>query len=404
LPESHKTTSLAAKFYSPTAIEQASSTRYASTFFSNNDNIFPMSNHRFFSSDSFWNQPIAESTPTDPRSALWISMLECDKPHGLYINLREWTIPVYEVNDHTPLVQIHRTFERQPATKYEYKHMRHFLERSRHRLSPEHPYGHGPGFGPLIPLPAHARPDGQGDAHLALVDRERGVAWDMWALSRRPDGGWESCTGMTYALDGSGVFAKLDPGPEDGESVHLYGPSRAPGVPAIAGLIMRDEIRSGRIEHKLACATNLSAYKEFCAPAIWGDGCTPGGIPQGAVLQLDPCLDLDALPLGRGGKIVARALQEYGMVNVDHSAGLALYGEGLWPHDDPDWSPWLIETALAQIPRGAFRVLEIPLSTRMGYDASHRQADFVHNNPKLMSLCEFSDSPCAKGQSVLPQQ
>jgi hypothetical protein len=124
---------------------------------------------------------------------------------------------------------------------------------------------------------------------------------------------------------------------------------------------MRDEIRRGRIEHKMAFATYFAAYKEFCALAIWCDGCMPGGIPQGAVLQLDPILDLDTLPLGRGGRIVAWALQEYGMVNVDH-------GGGLWPHGDPDWSPWLIETALAQIPRGAFRVLEIPRSTRMGYD------------------------------------
>jgi hypothetical protein len=46
-----------------------------------------------------------------------------------------------------------------------------------------------------------------------------------------------------------------------------------------------------------------------------------------------------------------------------------------------------METALAQIPRGAFRVLEIPRSTRMGYDASHRQAEFVHGNAKLMSFC-----------------
>jgi hypothetical protein len=346
-----------------------------------------MSNDRFFSADSFWNQPISESTPTDPRSALWIRMLECDNPLGLYINLREWTIPVYEVDDKTPLVQIHRSFERKAASTYEQKHMQYFLEHSRHRLCPGHPYGHGPGFGPLIPLPVNARPDGQGDAHLALVDRERGVAWDMWALSQRAEGGWESCTGMTYALDGSGVFEKLDPGPEDGESVHLYGPSRAPGVPAIAGLIMRDEIRRGRIEHKLAFATYFAAYKEFCAPAIWCDGCMPGGIPQGAVLQLDPNLDLDTLPLGQGGRVVARALQEYGMVNVDHGGGgLSLYGEGLWPHDDPDWSPWLIETALAQIPRGAFRVLEIPHSTCMGYDATHRQDEFVHGNAKLKSF------------------
>jgi len=75
----------------------------------------------------------------------------------------------------------------------------------------------------------------------------------------------------------------------------------------------------------------------------------------------------------------------------DHGGGgLSLYGEGLWPHGDPDWSPWLIETALAQIPRGAFRVLEIPRSTRMGYDPGKSicTTDFTENTD-YQGLAEF---------------
>jgi len=87
---------------------------------------------------------------------------------------------------------------------------------------------------------------------------------DMWGAAKRPDGSWASNTGMVYRLDGSGVFDRGLFLIHNGESIHMYGPGRAAGVPIIAGLIMRDEIAAGRIEHKLAyCANMFSALQQF---------------------------------------------------------------------------------------------------------------------------------------------
>ena len=63
--------------------------------------------HRFFSDDSFWNQPIPAQAEVDPRTARWIKLLETE-PTGLnfLINSQQWTIPIYEVDRATPLVKV----------------------------------------------------------------------------------------------------------------------------------------------------------------------------------------------------------------------------------------------------------------------------------------------------------
>ena len=179
-------------------------------------------------------------------------------------------------------------------------------------------------------------PDPEEDAHFAVVDWKAMRAWDTWGFRVRPDGTFESNTGMTYALDGEGVFRTSDFAVKDGESIHFHGPSRAAGVPAIAGLILHDEVLAGEIRHKLACAIRFPALQEFVWPAAWTDGPVPDGIPEGAVIQLDPALDLSRFDLLPGERVVARALQRYGMVIVDYADGSTLYGEGLWGSTDEE--------------------------------------------------------------------
>ncbi len=300
---------------------------------------------RFFSADSFWNQPIAPGAEIDPRTARWVTLLESE-PSKLnwLINCTEWTIPVYEVDESTPLVPV--------GLHYLTPKEQHTWHTTR-----EH-FGHGRGFD-LVPIPVAAMPDPKGDAHLAVVDWKRNLVWDMWALDRNPDGSWQSATGMVYAADGPGVFQTDTLGVRDGESVHFHGPSRAAGVPAVAGLILYDEVMAGEIRHKVAAASRFCAYKEFVFPAAWTDGFTEGGIPEGTVIQLDPALDLGKFDLTREERIVCVALQQYGMVLVDIAEGQPIYAEGLWGHPGKSWSGKLRKVGgLSQIPYKHFRMLK----------------------------------------------
>lgn len=314
--------------------------------------------NRFFSSRSFWNTPISENPEIDPESEDYAALLAKDAGGPFWgINLFQWTIPVYEVNAQTPR---HKVLQRAVTAKDD----------------PLAYYGklgtrfrHYPGFGESVPIPDGALSDPEGDSHLAMIDAEQNLAWDMWGARRRADGQWESCTGMCYELSGSGVFDPGDFSLQDGDSIHFHGPSRASGVPAIAGLIMHHEIEAGKIEHKLACATRSNAKKKFVFPAIWTDGPLEFGIPEGAVLQLDPALDLDSFKLSRGGRIVAEALQKYGAVNTDNAGGNALYGEWI-PRGNPGraWEGLLDPFCLKEIHVKHFRVLKLRYIQRRGFD------------------------------------
>ncbi len=308
----------------------------------------------FFSADSFWNTPLPPNAPTHPDNVRFMefSRRSTTEP-GVHLNLTAWTIPLYNTDAETPL----RPVARRLATE---ESGRLFRANSLPYLHPGHREGHDPSFGPEIPIPPAAEPDGQTDAHLAILDEERRVAWDMWAAHRTSGGDWEACTGISYSLDGTGVFDPADFPIRNGESIHLYGPGRATGVPIIAGLILHDEILAGRIEHKLVFACkNSGLLAHYFPPAIWTDGGVPGGLPAGVILQLDPTLDLDALELTPGARVVARALQEYGAALVDYADGFTLYGEGLW--SDPrgrSWQDTLGEDALFGIDWSHFRYVD----------------------------------------------
>lgn len=307
---------------------------------------------RFFSDNSYWNTPIGRNPALDPDSERLTALMAHRSNNGLWMNLDYWTIPVYEVGPDTPQHQVRRLLSA--------------LNRgvpgwlgSTDPEAPHHHLGHTPDFNP-VPIPAHAVPSREEDAHMAIVDWSTMTAWDMLSAGRTADGGWRSATGIRYRLDGSGVFDLRQFRIRDGESIHYFGPGRASGVPIIAGLIMHHEVKAGRIAHRLAFCSRVSALRRFVyPPVIWTDGPCPDGIPEGAVVQLDPDLDTDGFPLSPGARVVARALQEYGAVNTDTGGGNALYGEGCWAQPDRKWDGLLADTGLMSIPLKHYRVLKL---------------------------------------------
>ncbi len=306
---------------------------------------------RFFSLDSFWNQPIAADAAIDPLNDTLVAGMA--ERHGtIYLNCERFAMPVYEVDANTPR---HRVVQRGPRPGIDDA----MLER-------EQRYRQHPDFAAAdVPIPDHARPDPFDDAHIALIDRDQGKAWDMWRARRLENGSWESSTGMVYDLNGTGIWATSDFPIKNGESIHFHGPSRAAGVPIIAGLIMEHELRAGLIEHKLAYA-GACRRQRFAWPAAWTDGGCVEGPMQGAVLQLDPGLDLEPFKLSPVARTIARAMQIYGAVAVDGAGGNVLYTEGL--HDQPDrsWKGLLDPSDLRGIPLTHYRWIACAQVTEAG--------------------------------------
>jgi hypothetical protein len=126
---------------------------------------------------------------------------------------------------------------------------------------------------------------------------------------------------------------------------------------------MYHEVKAGVIAHKLAGAVRFVAQGDYVFPPAWSiDGAFPGGIPEGATMQLDPELDLSRFDLTPEEKVIARAMQDYGIVIVDFAGASVLYAEGLWYDQERKWGPELRrgheKGGIQSIPLEHYRVLQ----------------------------------------------
>ena len=258
---------------------------------------------RPFSIDSPWNKTLSDDSAIDPRSAKLIADFASRGP--LYINIKEWSIPVYYVeSSQTPM----------------------------HDVGDLRPGIYGEGFAPprAVPIPdgATASLPAGGDEHLAVVDIDRGLEWGMWQ-ARLVDGQWVTGLGAMTDLTGDGVAKPWFQAEPESESHR----ARASGFPLIAGLIRLNEIKAGHIPHALVFAYDFVQTEHFVPPASTAQASTnttrnnKDGMPMGAHIRLNPDFDIDASALSPVGKTIARALQEYGAFLGDFAGGNVLYAE-----------------------------------------------------------------------------
>lgn len=198
------------------------------------------------------------------------------------------------------------------------------------------------------PIPDNAVPDFESDGHMLILNSSRTYSWDLYR-ARRTATGWAADWGTAFDLTGTGV---QPPG---------WSSARQAGVPLAAGLVYYEAIRAGRIEHALAMSFSYPGPC-FVPPASIGGGryTGPDAMPMGARLQLDPALDINSLGLSPAARIIARALQEYGMIVVDQGAvSPSLYAESFYGKAYNPWAGILTERDLLKIPANRFRVLKL---------------------------------------------
>lgn len=299
-----------------------------------------------FANDVFFSAAIEANPEIDPNSDAMIARLAglvADEDNVLMVT-QEYTYPVYFADADTPRYSVRMTADWRPEVN-----------------------GSPVEFLVNTPIPAGALPDpvplGEpdwGDGDLVVIDTVGGYEYDFWLMAFE-DGAWTAGWGNRISLDGNGIY----PG---GLS------AKGSGFAITLGLIWPEELAAGRIEHKLFCSLDPEANSNAgpVAPATESDGLSshPDAIPEGAVLQLDPALDLDALGLTPVEKIVARAMQEYGIVHGDNNGGGSImvygvhplsYSENPWPalmNQEPEtWNGYVL---FRKIPVDRLRILKLP--------------------------------------------
>jgi hypothetical protein len=168
---------------------------------------------------------------------------------------------------------------------------------------------------PNVPVPPNAKPDPSDDAHLTIIDRSKGCVYDFWGASGS-GGNLSAKLGNAMPSDSTGI----DPGGLG---------ARASGFSGAAGLVTYDDMKRGSIDHALVFAYPKTRSGGPVSPATKSDGQTGGddAIPQGARLRLDPSINLGSLGLNRYELMIARALQQYGMILGDTSGGFTIYAQ-----------------------------------------------------------------------------
>jgi hypothetical protein len=278
---------------------------------------------RPYSDDSPWNTPLDDDIAVHPRSAELIERIGDE----LTSDTSQYTLPVYEVDGDTPRapVRVVHLFSdvvddgtavdrRQEAT----------VE---------------------VPIPEGAVAAAGTDAQIVILDTDTGEEWGFWQLEPEGDG-YVATNGYRYHLGWNGV-------PPDG-----FG-SRGAGVTYLAGLIRPESIEAGRIEHAIAFAYPTPS-PEHVFPATKSDG---GGdadidLPEGARLRLDPSLtedELAELGLDDQGLMIARALQEYGMILIDVAGRPKIYAEY---EETAGWDGAITEDTVRALPLDRFEVVD----------------------------------------------
>lgn len=278
---------------------------------------------RPFADDSPYNQVIPAKPVLDAQSSPMVNRL-ASQPGKLA--LFRHALPLYDVDASTPL---------HPVTA---------VRRANRSSIPE----------AGLRIPVGAMPNTGTNRAMVLLDWSERRAWELYQLE------WK---GADLHL-GSGAFVRFDgdgiPRPSSGYAGGSY----------LAGLLRVREIAQGRIPHALAFGTKFSRKGVWRHPAQQTDGKLTGEetIPVGARIQLDPTLDLDAIPgLTPGERTIAEALQIYGAYCVGASGEPFLFFCELAPDATDVNNPGAVYSAngltgdaapLSHIPWDRLRVLK----------------------------------------------
>ena len=162
------------------------------------------------------------------------------------------------------------------------------------------------------PIPAHPRIEAGSDRHLLIVDRGSCRLYELWA-ARHTSGGWHAGSGAIWSLT----------------SNHLrpngWTSADAAGLPILPGLVRHNEVKAGVIDHALRfTAPDTCAGHIYPARHDAGSGSCTVLPPMGLRLRLKASFNVNSL--SRPARVIATALQRYGMILADNGSPWYIQG------------------------------------------------------------------------------
>lgn len=286
---------------------------------------------KFFKTHSTWYEKIPENPKIMPNSPNYVAYIR-RQMNGIGIAKGQWSVPIFYALENTPKYDVEYTTSSQAS--------REAIARNGWNLN--------------VPIPPEAKQAGFGsseyrDGHLVIISYDKKFAWDF------------NQAVLSTSQKSAHVIKRWDLSGDGIDQPYTYAGSRVAPVPLLHGLITYEEIQTGYIDHALAFST-WSAKRGSpgvfpCITSNNGESDDPWAPWLGFRFQLDPTVDINSLGLNEAGKVIAKAMQEYGMIFVENAGpgNNGIYAEDL-DNKPQSWDGILV--SLKGIPMDKFRVIE----------------------------------------------
>ena len=188
------------------------------------------------------------------------------------------------------------------------------------------------------PFGADTPIEGGSDRHALMIDRDRCVLHELFAAAYDPAG----------STAGSGAVWDLR---SNALRPAGWTSADAAGLPVFAGLLRRDEVAAGHVDHALR-VTARRTDRSYVWPARHQAGAArdPALPPMGARFRLRPDFDVGAFRPET--QVVLRAMQRHGLILADNGSDWYFTGTS-----EPGWDPAMLDE-LKAVPAGAFEAVD----------------------------------------------
>lgn len=270
---------------------------------------------REFAADSYVHRPLSANAEIDPRSDLWVrDLLRQIKTYygAATVNIDKFSPPLYVVGPNHPTVRVKAARPEDPKWS----------------------------FAPLqekwdaVPLPDGFAAAQGTDGEAIVYQPSSGMYWEFWRLQKTGQKVFDS-TGRkaeewSAAWGGRIDDLSVNPGYFVTTAEGYKFGTAATGLALLSGLITIEDQRRGAIEHPLHFAIPETRERSIWAfPAQRSDGQIKNedAIPEGVTFRLPADLNLDAIDMDPYARLLAKAVQKYGMVLRDVSGSVNFYAE-----------------------------------------------------------------------------
>jgi len=246
-----------------------------------------------FPRDNIWNAPV-DSLPVDANSDQYVNTIGSGKEIHADFGSGEWPpdsgspigIPYIDVPGSQPGVDVSFTYADESDA--------------------------GPYPIPADP-PIEGGPNGTGDRHVLVVDRDNCLLYELFDAFPQPDGSWTAGSGAIFDLKS-----------------HALRPSGwtsadAAGLPILPGLVRYEEAAAGEINHAIRF-TAPQTRREYIWPARHFASELTGTQypPMGQRFRLKATFDISGF--APEVKVILTALKKYGMILADNGSAWYISG------------------------------------------------------------------------------